>query len=86
MTWLGLKVFHGMELVGEVVANFLGLNDSKYQYVLDNMTEEEWRIAREVHRKREEEYKRKKEASAGDNLEGGAAGVEPAVNVLGPNN
>jgi len=31
----GLKVFSAMEFVGEVFADFFGLYDSKYQYVLD---------------------------------------------------
>jgi len=30
-----------MEYIGEIVANILGLNDSKYQWVIDSMTDEE---------------------------------------------
>ena len=33
--WAGLKVFNAMEFVGEVFADFFGLYDSKYQYVVD---------------------------------------------------
>lgn len=29
--WTGYKVFQGMELAGEVIADFLGLNQSRYQ-------------------------------------------------------
>jgi len=44
-----------MESVGEVVANILGLNESKFQYVLDGMTEEDWKVAREVQAARQRE-------------------------------
>ena len=39
LKWLGLRLLWGMETVGEVVANVLGLNESKYQYVIDQMSE-----------------------------------------------
>ena len=32
---VGYGVFKGMEFMGEVFANFLGLNKSKYQWILD---------------------------------------------------
>lgn len=51
--WVFDKVLGCVEYVGEIVATFLGLNESKYQYVMDQMTEEDWRIAREIHAKRE---------------------------------
>jgi hypothetical protein len=41
-----------MESIGEVVANLLGLNESKFQYVIDGMTEEEWEVARQVQAER----------------------------------
>ena len=41
-----------MEYVGEIVANMLGLNESKYQYVLDSMDENDWRIAHENNERR----------------------------------
>ena len=49
----GWKVFLGMQTIGEIIASILGLNHSKYQWVIDNMTEEDWKIAREVHRRKE---------------------------------
>ena len=58
--------------VGEVVASLLGLNESKFQYVIDNMTEEDWRIAREVQRRREAELENKPIAD----MEGGDASVK----------
>lgn len=46
-----------MEYVGEIVANIMGLNESKYQYVLDSMDENDWKIARENNEKRIAEQK-----------------------------
>ena len=34
------------------------MNESKFQYVIDSMTEEDWQRARETHRQREEENAR----------------------------
>jgi hypothetical protein len=39
-------VFEKFQAAGEVVAGVIGLNDSKFQYVMDNMSEEDWKIAR----------------------------------------
>ena len=55
MTWFGKQVFDSIEYVGEGVVSFLGLDDSRYQDVLDNMTEEEMNTARQVHEEREAE-------------------------------
>ena len=33
--WAGLKIFSALEFVGEVFADFFGLYDSRYQYVVD---------------------------------------------------
>ena len=41
--WMGGKVVAGMEFIGEIVANFLGLNDSQYQYVIDSMEADQYR-------------------------------------------
>ncbi len=49
----GWRVFVFMQGIGEIMASVLGLNHSKYQWVIDNMTEEDWKIAREVHARRE---------------------------------
>ena len=46
--WTGLKIFNTMDAIGEVVCHMLGLDDSRYQYVIDGMDENDWRVAREV--------------------------------------
>ena len=76
-TWETIKstswrIFVVLQDVGEVVASLLGLNESKFQYVIDNMTEEDWRIAREVQRRREAELENKPIAD----MEGGDASVK----------
>ena len=50
-------IFRGMEWVGEGVVSVLGLDNSRFQDVLDGMTEEEMEIARAVQRQREQEEK-----------------------------
>jgi len=42
----GWWIFQKLEAAGEFVASVLGLDESKYQYVIDSMTEEDWKIAR----------------------------------------
>lgn len=44
----GKKVFSAMEYVGEVVAGVLGIDDSKFQWVMDGMSQEEWEAAQAV--------------------------------------
>ncbi|KAG3252184.1 hypothetical protein PI124_g3196 [Phytophthora idaei] len=39
--WSGAKTFDGMDFAGEVMANFLGLNQSKYQWIIDAQAREE---------------------------------------------
>ncbi|KAG2769637.1 hypothetical protein PC129_g1031 [Phytophthora cactorum] len=39
--WSGAKTFDGMNFAGEVMANFLGLNQSKYQWIIDAQAREE---------------------------------------------
>ncbi|KAE9043928.1 hypothetical protein PR003_g3251 [Phytophthora rubi] len=39
--WSGAKAFDGMDFTGEVLANFLGLTQSKYQWVLEAQEREE---------------------------------------------
>ena len=51
--WTGLKIFNTMDAIGEVVCHVLGLDDSRYQYVIDGMDENDWRIAREVQAKKD---------------------------------
>jgi hypothetical protein len=79
----GLTVFHGMEAAGEVLVDWLGLEDSMFQEVYDNMTEEEMAYATEVDRQRNEEDATHAARLAGPNLgsmEGGAVELED-VNV-----
>ena len=49
------RIFYAMEFVGEIVCNIIGLNESKYQYVLDSMDENDWKIAKENEEKRTSE-------------------------------
>lgn len=56
--YIAYKAFGVVEYIGEAVVDFLGLEDSMYQDVLDNMTEEEMKYACEVNFEREEEYRR----------------------------
>mmetsp|Transcript_124432 Transcript_124432/g.244051 ORF Transcript_124432/g.244051 Transcript_124432/m.244051 type:complete len:216 (+) Transcript_124432:112-759(+) len=58
ISWLGGKVLDIAERVGEGVVSFLGLDDSHFQDVLDNMTEEEIAAAVEVNNQRNDEYRR----------------------------
>lgn len=51
-------IYRGMEMIGEVLVSLLGLDQSRYQYVIDGMTAEDWERAREVQKRREEEYAR----------------------------
>ena len=44
------------EYCGEVVAEVLGLNTSKYQYVMDGMTAEDWEKANKVNEMRTKEW------------------------------
>ncbi|KAG7392509.1 hypothetical protein PHYPSEUDO_000197 [Phytophthora pseudosyringae] len=39
--WSGAKSFDGMDFAGEVLANFLGLTQSKYQWIVDAQEREE---------------------------------------------
>ena len=41
-----------VEKAGEVIANVLGLNNSRYSYVLDTMTPEERELARRINEER----------------------------------
>ncbi len=52
LTSFGWWVFAKLQAAGEMVASVLGLDDSKYQYVIDSMTEEDWKIARAVEARR----------------------------------
>jgi len=85
---VGYGVFKGMEFMGEVFANFLGLNKSKYQWILDAKEKEKKEKERAMleHRqrkwlieqrrlKREKEQEEVEAADAlkqADKLEGGS--------------
>ncbi len=56
LEWFGKKIFDTVEAIGEGVVSVLGLDDSRYQDVLDGMTEEEMEIAERINREREQEY------------------------------
>ena len=60
--WVGSKIFFGMEFVGEVVAELVGLNQSRYQWVIDTMAED---VRRE---RRKEEIKKYREQMIQDGL------------------
>lgn len=55
MNWFGSQVFQTIEYIGEGVVSVLGLDESRYQDVLDNMTETELQHAQQVHEEREAE-------------------------------
>jgi len=56
ISWFGGLIFKGIETVGEAVASVIGLDDSKFQDVLDGMTEDEMKLAEEINLHREQEY------------------------------
>lgn len=59
------KALKYAEFIGEVVAQVLGLNQSRYQYVMDGMSEEDWKKAQKVNEERIkewEDFEKKKEA------------------------
>ena len=45
LKWVGSKVLIGIEYVGETVASVLGLDESRFQYVIDSMEKADWEIA-----------------------------------------
>lgn len=76
--WLGGKLFEGIEWVGETVVSVLGLDDSRYQDILDNMTPREMQIAENIHAQREEEYRIYNENTSNSVLvESGGLAAEP---------
>jgi len=58
--WAGHKVLDGMDFVGEVFADFLGLLDSPYQNVIDAYERHQYHMAMEA-KEREAEMKRKEQ-------------------------
>ena len=39
--FLKITYEEGMEYIGEIIADIMGLNDSRYQWVIDGMSDEE---------------------------------------------
>mmetsp|Transcript_2722 Transcript_2722/g.7471 ORF Transcript_2722/g.7471 Transcript_2722/m.7471 type:complete len:188 (+) Transcript_2722:56-619(+) len=82
--WTGVKVFEGMEFAGEMLAEFFGLNKSKFQWVIDQVErEKEEARQRELEDAQRAELKRleaEEEAAAADASleEGGAVEGESA--------
>ena len=70
---VGRWLFNVAFSIGEVLANIIGLNDSKYQDVIDSMNEEEWKIANKVAARRKAEI----EGRPFQEMEGGAAAGVP---------
>mmetsp|Transcript_3186 Transcript_3186/g.4978 ORF Transcript_3186/g.4978 Transcript_3186/m.4978 type:complete len:235 (+) Transcript_3186:74-778(+) len=58
LIWFGGKVLDIAEYIGEGVVSVLGIDDSMFQDVLDEMSEEEMAAAVAVNAQREEEYRR----------------------------
>lgn len=48
----GTKILGGMDYIGETIVGVLGLDDSKFQYVMDGMDKEDWEKAVEIDRER----------------------------------
>ena len=48
----GTKIINVMDYVGETVVGVLGLDDSKFQYVMDGMDKEDWERAVAIDRER----------------------------------
>jgi len=72
----GTKVHNWMVGIGDVVSNFIGLQESAFQDVMNEMSYEEWQAAMETHRKREEADERYR-AQGGWAEEGSVGPVPP---------
>ena len=74
--WLGAVVLHGLEAVGEALADFLGITSSPYQYVIDaKERQERWQRMEEAEeetaRAKFEEELRQQQAAESSRLEEG---------------
>eukprot|EP01034_Spumella_vulgaris_P028995 gene28995-35962_t len=54
---MGHKIAAGVDRVGEAVASVIGVDDSMFQDVIDNMTDEQMEAAIAVNEEREKEYR-----------------------------
>jgi hypothetical protein len=55
--WMGHKIATGVDRVGEAVVSVIGIDDSMFQDVLDNMTDEQMEAAIALNEEREKEYR-----------------------------
>jgi hypothetical protein len=65
-----------MEAIGGFVSDLLGLEDSRFQYVIDSMTEEEWAVARTVAARREKEDAMEEALERAKQIQASAEGAE----------
>lgn len=65
LKFAGLKLFYGMEFIGEIVADLLGLNTSEYQYVIDTIddAEERKRLQAMIKQRHREDEGRREQAA-----------------------
>lgn len=75
MRWLGGKALEGIEYIGETVASIIGLDDSRFQYVIDGMDENDWETARKVDSERKKEEQTEEEAKQAVLAEEGVSSV-----------
>lgn len=47
LAWVGLRLLNAMDFIGEVVADFFGITDSRYQYVVDAYERHMWEVQQE---------------------------------------
>jgi len=91
---VGNRIWGAMETVGAVVSNLMGLEDSLFQDIVDEMDPEDYARAMAVHREREEQYRiydaeQAAKAEAAEALRGNAVesleveGAAAAVAVVG---
>eukprot|EP01031_Cornospumella_fuschlensis_P031196 gene31196-37703_t len=85
LQWLGQRVYASVEAVGETVVAILGLDDSRYQDILDDMTPREAQMALHVHEQREAEYQALAQARASASLEEARteSGAAPCSSLTG---
>ncbi|CAM9434641.1 unnamed protein product [Phaeothamnion confervicola] len=81
--YYGQRTLDGAELIGEVVANLLGLTESKYQYVIDAIETEQARKEQAEREEMERNELAEDTAAAAANSGSGAAGAFVVSGVSG---
>ena len=76
LSWVGNTVYGGIEFTGEVLVKFLGLDQSRYQWAINELERErerveELRALKEEREAVERELQLNNESKVVDNLEGG---------------